>query len=403
MLLNQLSISYKCHSSIGNSLKLDEMIDEVIRTFIQETDAIYGSFYLIDRDIIPIISYGKTVNFDIEDLLNSSDLKNITIKNIDSEIQAILYRLENGFIVMFYDKTINLDFIISIYESFRKKLNISINSCLNVKKLKNKNKELEELTQTLQEKVAEAVQFSKDKEKQLFEQIKMAQMGELIGNIAHQWRQPLSVISTAASGMTLKKEMNILNDEDFFHYSDSILSNVKFLSNTIDEFRDYIKESNKQKQIVIQDRIKMAFKMVETSFNIENIQIIEGYIEKEPIRFNLILGELLQVIIAILNNAREALVQNKIENKWVKYSIYKKDYSIVISIEDNAGGIKNDIIDKIFNPYFTTKHQNQGTGIGLYSSYDIVVNHLAGSLYVENSNNGAKFFIELPLRINYII
>jgi signal transduction histidine kinase len=231
----------------------------------------------------------------------------------------------------------------------------------------------------------------------------MAQMGELIGNIAHQWRQPLSVISTAASGMKIKKELQVLDDEDFFHYADSILNNVTFLSDTIDEFRDYIKESHREKEIIVQDRVKMAFKMVETSYSIENIKIIEDIMEKEPIKFKLILGELLQVIIAILNNAREALSAKKSSEKWLKYSVYKDEHSVIITIEDNAGGIKEEIMDKVFNPYFTTKHQSHGTGIGLYSSYDIVVNHLGGTLDVENSEHGAKFFIKLPLNLNYTI
>ncbi|WP_419765933.1 MAG: sensor histidine kinase [Arcobacter sp.] len=403
MLLSQLSISYKCHSSIGNSLKLKDMIDEVIKTFIMETDAIYGSFYLTKENIEPIVYHGKKLDFDINDLFKKSKNDEIIVISLEDTVNALLYKLENGLIVFFYDKEIDLGFITSIYESFRQKLNISINSCLNVQKLEEKNLELEDLTLNLKAKVKTAVELTKEKEKQFFEQLKMAQMGELIGNIAHQWRQPLSVISTAASGMKIKKELKVLDDEDFFHYAESILNNVTFLSDTIDEFRDYIKESHREKEIIVQDRVKMAFKMVETSFSIENIKIIEDTMEKEPIKFQLILGELLQVIIAILNNAREALSSKKSSEKWLKYSVYRDENNVIITIEDNAGGIKEEIIDKVFNPYFTTKHQSNGTGIGLYSSYDIVINHLGGTLDVENSEHGAKFFIKLPLNINYTI
>ena len=403
MLLNQLSISYKCHSSIGNSLRLDDMINEVLKTFIVETDAIYGSFYLVENEIIQINSRGKKLFYNIEELIKQSKKDEIIINSFSEDLNILLYKLEGSLFVFLYDKNIDLNFISSIFESFRQKLNISINSCLNVQKLEEKNKELENLTLNLKEEVKKSVELYKDKEKQFFEQLKMAQMGELIGNIAHQWRQPLSVISTAASGMKIKKELDILTNEDFFHCTDSILGNVTFLSNTIDEFRDYIKESHREKQIIIQDRVKMAFKIVETSYSIENIKIIEDIIDKEPIKFKLILGELLQVIIAILNNAREVLATKNSLEKWVKYSIYKDKYSVIITIEDNGGGIKEDIIDKIFNPYFTTKHQTQGTGIGLYSSYDIVVNHLGGTLSVENSEFGAKFFIKLPLNIDYSI
>ncbi len=403
MLLNQLSISYKCHSSIGNSLKLKEMIDEVIKTFIIETDAIYGGFYLSHGKGQAVVSHGKRLDFHINDLFTQSKDDKIVVSSFDESINILLYKLENGLIIFLYDKGIDLEFITSIFESFRQKLNISINSCLNVQTLEEKNQRLEELTTDLKAEVKKAIELTKEKEKQFFDQVKMAQMGELIGNIAHQWRQPLSVISTAASGMKIKKELEVLSDEDFYHYSDSILNNVTFLSDTIDEFRDYIKESHREKEIIIQDRVKMAFKMVETSYKIENIRIIEDVMEKEPIKFQLILGELLQVIIAILNNAREALTGKKSSDKWLKYSVYKDEYSVIITIEDNAGGIKDEIMDKIFNPYFTTKHQSHGTGIGLYSSYDIVVNHLGGTLEVENSEHGAKFFIKLPLNLNYVI
>ena len=117
--------------------------------------------------------------------------------------------------------------------NFRKKLNVSIDSCLNVQKLKEKNLQLKELNNSLIDKVEKAVEKSKEKEKQFFEQLKMAQMGELIGNIAHQWRQPLSIISTAASGMKMKKEISSLSDEDFHYYCDNIISNSTYLSNKI--------------------------------------------------------------------------------------------------------------------------------------------------------------------------
>lgn len=231
----------------------------------------------------------------------------------------------------------------------------------------------------------------------------MSQMGELIGNIAHQWRKPLCVISTAASGMKLKKEMGLLNDKDFINYSDSILENSVYLSKTIDEFRDYIEFTNKKKEIIIQDRLKMAISLIESSFSLHNIKIIEGFIEKEKIPFKLILGELLQVLISILTNAKDALLENQIKDKWIKYELIKKEYSLQITIEDNAGGIEEKIIDKIFDSYFTTKDYEYSTGIGLYTSYDIVVNKLGGQLYVKNTQHGAKFFIELPLNVDYVI
>ncbi len=404
MSLNKLSISYRCHNAIGNSLDLKEMMKEVIKTFVLETEAVHGSYCFFENDCCEkLVTIGKKIEYDIKNLKNSLDFDGFCIDSYSEKVKLLKYKLDNSCMLFAYETDSDIDFIVTIFESFKNKLNISINSCLNMKELKKKNQELEELTCTLQDEVQNATRENLEKEKKIFDQIKMSQMGELIGNIAHQWRQPLSVISTAASGMKLKKELQILTDEDQFHYLQSIIDNSLYLSNTIDEFRDYIDDSHKQKEVIIQDRLKMAIKLVESTFSIQNIKIIEGHIEKEAIHFKLILGELLQVLISILNNAKEALLINEIENKWVKYELHKTDYSICITIEDSAGGIPEEILDKIFNPYFTTKHQYQGTGIGLYSGYDIIVNRLNGKFFVKNTENGAKFFIELPLNINYTI
>jgi signal transduction histidine kinase len=231
----------------------------------------------------------------------------------------------------------------------------------------------------------------------------MSQMGELIGNIAHQWREPLSVISTAASGMKIKKELNILSDSDFISYSQSIVDNSIHLSNTIDEFRDYIKESHRKKEIIIQDRLQTALSLVESTFSFNGIKIVKGYIEKDDIHFKLVLGDLLQVLISILNNSKDALLINNIENKWIRYELFLIDINVLITIEDSAFGINDDIIEKIFNPNFTTKGKDNGTGIGLYSARDIIVNKLKGTLEVENTKNGAKFFIKFPLKKKDII
>ncbi len=396
-MINKLSISYKCQSSIGNSLKLDEMVKEILTTFLKETDALHGSFYLRINELNEhIFSIGKKVDYEIEKLLKKSTKDKINIFKYKSSLNLIFYRLEKSFFIFIYDENIDVNFIKLIFESLRKKLNISINSCLNVKDLEERNLELNTLTSNLQIEINKAIQLNKEKDKQLFEQIKMVQMGELIGNIAHQWRQPLSIISTIASGIKLKKEMNLLEDKDFYEYMNKIVDNTYLLSATIDEFGDYIKDSQEKKEILIQERVRMAMKIIEPSFIMDNIKIIEDYMEKEDIYFKLISGELLQVLIQILNNTKDAFSENNIENKWFKYSVKKKKDNFIISLEDNAGGIKDDIIDKIFNPYFTTKHQKQGAGMGLYNCYNIVTKHLNGKLYATNTIDGVIFTIELP-------
>jgi len=231
----------------------------------------------------------------------------------------------------------------------------------------------------------------------LSQNVKMAQMGEMIGNIAHQWRQPLSVITTAASGIRMKKEYAQISDEELYSLLDSIVLNSEQLSSTIDVFRNFIKEKVELKKVVIQDRINNALSIIETRIQNEHITLINNINYSKPVIAIIILGELSQVIINIINNAIDVLIENENPLKTIELNLEKKEKSIIISIEDNGGGISEETMAHIFEPYFTTKHKSVGTGIGLYMSYDIIVNHMKGKLYAKNTEKGAKLFIELPL------
>ncbi|MEA2050665.1 MAG: transporter substrate-binding domain-containing protein [Campylobacterota bacterium] len=237
----------------------------------------------------------------------------------------------------------------------------------------------------------------KEKENLLSQSSKMAQMGEMIGNIAHQWRQPLSVITTAATGIKIKKEFDMLEEKELFSFIDSITTNATHLSDTIDTFRNFIKEKVELRDVVIQHRIDNALNIISTRLENKYIKLIKNIDYSEDIIINIVLGELSQVIINIMNNSIDVLVEREIDDKWIKINSFKENNKAIITIEDNAGGVKKDIMSKIFEPYFTTKHQSVGTGIGLYMSYDIIKNHMNGDLYVKNTKYGAKFFIELPL------
>jgi signal transduction histidine kinase len=233
--------------------------------------------------------------------------------------------------------------------------------------------------------------------KQLIEQSKQASLGELIGNIAHQWRQPLSSISTIASSIALRTEHNLIKPEEVTKLTDKVLENTKYLSETIDTFRNYIKEDKERMEVMLQDRIDMALKIVSLPLKDNNITLINKIDYTKPIRITLVIGELSQVIINIINNAKDALLDNKISQPTIEIALKVENNIAHLTIEDNAGGINEDIMPKIFEPYFTTKHQSQGTGLGLHMSYRIVTESLNGRIYVQNTESGAKFFIELPL------
>ena len=255
---------------------------------------------------------------------------------------------------------------------------------------------IETHTSTLEERVKVEVKNNTQKELQLLEQSKMASMGEMIGNIAHQWRQPLSVISTIASGIHMRYEFGVFDEKEIPKDMNTIVENTKYLSNTIDTFRDFIKEEKELKSVIIQERIDISLNIIIATLDNNHIKIKKNIDYNSPITLNLVVGELSQVIINILNNAKDILIENDIKDKWIDISLTQNDTTVIITIEDNAGGIPSEVMPKIFDPYFTTKHQSQGTGLGLHMSYKIITESLNGKLYVKNTSNGAKFFIELP-------
>ena len=210
----------------------------------------------------------------------------------------------------------------------------------------------------------------------------MAAMGEMIGNIAHQWRQPLSTISTASTGTKLQKEMNCLSDEDLFSALTSINNSAQYLSKTIDDFRDFFNPSNnKITEFNIKDTILKTLNLVKAQFVSKEIEIIQDI---QEYKISTIENELIQVLVNILNNARDALDLAENQRRLIFINAYSKDNTLHLEIQDNAQGIPEDIIDRIFEPYFTTKHQSQGTGIELYMSKEIVEKHLNGKLIVSN-------------------
>ena len=232
----------------------------------------------------------------------------------------------------------------------------------------------------------------------------MASMGEMLENIAHQWRQPLSTISVCASGMELKKEMDMLSDEDFYRSLNHIKQSTSYLSNTIDDFRNFFSSDKVLNKIELSNLINRTFDLVAPTFSKHQINVVK---ELDNIEFYSLENELIQVIMNILVNAKDALKEKLSEDdtRLIFTEIKKTDSEIVIIIRDNATGIRDDVIDKIFEPYFTTKHKSNGTGIGLYMSKILTEKHLKGDIQVRNVNfeyenktyKGAEFTIILPI------
>ena len=338
-----------------------------------------------------------------------------TIENINEKIeknkQEILEQLYKKIIQLSFYGLVFLFIFYLLSYYFKKKINHEINRFIELlENLIKSNKlidtddisfmELDRMARHTNKVVQNKINIEnklKKNEIALFEQEKLASMGEMIGNIAHQWRQPLSIISTAASGLLLKKEYGILEDAFMEKTLNEIENNAQYLSKTIDTFRNFLKEKKELREVILQERIKQALGIVEATLRNNYIELHHNLDEVEPIKINLVVGELSQVLLNIINNAKDAIKENHIEEPWIKVHLSKNESNILLSIEDNGGGIPKKILPKIFEPYFTTKHESQGTGLGLHMSYLIISESLKGRLYVENTSNGAKFIIELPI------
>lgn len=235
----------------------------------------------------------------------------------------------------------------------------------------------------------------KNKENMMIAQSRHAAMGEMISMIAHQWRQPLSTISMISTNTLMDIELGTVNNSTLKEQSESILTQINYLSKTIEDFRDFFKP-NKEKEIIDPRKI------VE-----ETLSIMDKTLEKRNIHVKVNANyasnievysrELLQVLINLLKNAQEAFENKEIDNKSIELSISEEDDIIKIEVSDNAGGIDESILEKVFEPYFSTKDERTGTGLGLYMSKTIVEKHFKGILEVSNNKEGASFCIEIPI------
>ncbi|MCK5293179.1 MAG: cache domain-containing protein [Arcobacteraceae bacterium] len=252
--------------------------------------------------------------------------------------------------------------------------------------VKKNEKKLHKINLSLEDNVKVEVNRSREKDAQLLSQARFASLGEMIGNIAHQWRQPLSAISTISSGNIIQSQIGILTNNENEKSYNQIIGHVRFLSQTIDDFRNYMKDSgDSNEEFNIANTINSILSIVEIAYKDNDIILFKDFTQSELLSFGST-SQLSQVILNILNNAKDILVEKKIIKKVVKITTERKNNKNNIKIYDNGGGIPSDIIEKIFDPYFTTKHQSQGTGIGLYMSKDIIKNKFSGTLEVTNVN-----------------
>ncbi len=255
---------------------------------------------------------------------------------------------------------------------------------------------VQKLNKELKIRVDEELEKSQDKDKMLYHQSKHIAMGEMMENIAHQWRQPLAQINSSVLVIDDILDENKTMTQEIDTKLIEIEQLTKYLSDTIEDFRNFFSENKLKVTVNIKTIVNRSVYIVSGSLKQNKIDITLDI--SDELLYNGYINELQQVLVVLLNNAKDVLVEKKIADAKIKIIVDDMENKFSIKILDNGGGIKVDIIDKIFEPYFTTKHQTQGTGLGLYISKKIVEESLEGEFTVKNTHEGACFEIILYKR-----
>ncbi|MBL0225986.1 MAG: HAMP domain-containing protein [Geobacteraceae bacterium] len=256
--------------------------------------------------------------------------------------------------------------------------------------LAEKQQLLESLNLTLEERIAAAVKELRRKDEALIQQNRMAAMGEMINNIAHQWRQPLNLISLIVQGLPKAQD---LSQEKLDHEIERIMDVIMHMSQTIDDFRYFFRQDKEKSRFTANQAVAKAVEFIIPSMIDKGIGI--SVVEEPEVAIFGYSNEYAQVLLNIFSNAKDALVERNVAEPHIRVDISRADERSVVTITDNGGGISSEILPRIFDPYFTTKDKMHGTGIGLYMSKIIVEQNMGGSLTAENVEGGALFRIEV--------
>jgi len=254
--------------------------------------------------------------------------------------------------------------------------------------------ELEEHNKELEKRIKVEVAKNREKDKLMFQQAKLASMGEMLGNISHQWRQPLMEISSLFIPIEAKLSMDMEIEKEELLESIAKLNEIsKYMSNTIDDFKNFFAKDKQKIEFELLEQINSTINIISSSLKAHDIKL-DIIIQKNPMMVGY-KNEYSQVLINIINNAKDILVQRKIKSPHVKILVSQNDSNIVTLIEDNGGGISTKPVEKIFDPFFTYEKVN-GSGIGLFMSKLIIENNMNGKLLVKNNKKGAVFTIITP-------
>jgi signal transduction histidine kinase len=255
-----------------------------------------------------------------------------------------------------------------------------------------KNAQLEQYNNHMQQLVKEEIRKNLEKQKMLELQARYSQMGEIIGMITHQWKQPLNAISMMANVLKLKQKNGLINAKLLNEKLDDILMQVGYMSQTVNDFQHFFNPIKDKIYFNVHDSIQSVLELVKSEYFHKNITVeLKGDTSIQVVGLP---NELNQVVLSLLKNSKDEFMKHPHDNMRIEINIFAKDDKAVITVTDNAGGIPEDIIDTIFDIYVTTK--KDGSGLGLNISKNMIEDHMNGKLYVENVEGGARFTIELP-------
>ena len=378
-------IAFECVNAIGNSLDLPIMLTEVITTFMHSTGARAGMYRESPYSVI--ISVGLPIEGDEIPLINGSPFYMID----RPEGKILQLPLSDGDFLFLFDHDADINTTAMMFSNFRIKLFNAIEACRNVEKLRNMNLNLSNQIDIEKHKNETA-------ERLMIAQSRLAIMGEMIGMIAHQWRQPITVIGMLTNNALLDIELGELKMEQLIGDLQSIDKQVHFLSRTIDDFRNFFRPNKLPQSITLGEIENELMTIIGKSFENNRITILfEGDKAFPLITYK---NELLQVFLNILNNSKDAFIENKIISPHISIRLEEENDLLTFSITDNGGGIRPAVLDHIFEPYFTTKSDKNGTGLGLYMSAIIVEKHLKGTLKAGSQEANSTFTITLPKNID---
>lgn len=249
----------------------------------------------------------------------------------------------------------------------------------------------------LEFKIQEEINKRLEQEQILIQQSKLASMGEMIGNIAHQWRQPLAQISAIHMNMKVTYDFNKFTKEYMENKIKEANKLTSYMSQTISDFQNFFKPQGEKEFFSIEKACRDAYFILESSLQTHRIEV--SFHITQDVEINGYKNEYSQVILNLLSNAKDILIERQIKNPKIGIEIKDGNHYALVKIKDNAGGVDASVIDKIFEPYFTTRHQTQGTGIGLYMSKNIIERNMHGYINVANVEDGALFTIKVDKEI----